>query len=183
MTTIPSKSLLLSSLGLILTLSGCAVAGTADKAALPKSTPDGLALVPESKADAVYRRPGISLTGYTQVALLDPKVSFRTNWQSDTNHNRMGNRIEDDQVRDMIAMGGKLLTEEFTEELTKNGYSVVKIAAPNVLAVRVSIVDLDIFAPDSNGGMTSVWSNSASPIIMRSAKANLVSIRRCPRTT
>ncbi len=116
MITIPTKSLLLSSLGIILALSGCATAGTADKAALPKTTPEGLALVPDTKADAVYRRPGISLAGYTKIALLDPKVSFRTNWQSDTNHNRMGNRIEDDQVQDMIATGQKLLTEEFSGE-------------------------------------------------------------------
>lgn len=146
-----SAQILAGALGLVLALSGCAVAGTAEKAALPKTTEDGLALVPDSKADAVYRRPGISLAGYTKIVLIDPKVSFRANWQSDTNHNRMMDRIDNDDVERMIATGESLLTEEFTGELTKGGYNVVKTKGPDVLAVRVAIVDLDVFAPQPNG--------------------------------
>jgi hypothetical protein len=153
-----SPQRLVAAFCVILALSGCQVAGTAAKSQLPKTTEDGLVLVPDSKADAVYRRPGISLAGYSKVTLLDPKVSFRANWQSDTNHNRMMNQIDDDQVRQMIATGEKLLTEEFSAALTKGGYTVVNVTGPDVLAVRASVVELDVYAPESS--TTSAWTKT-----------------------
>ncbi|MFO8027679.1 MAG: DUF3313 family protein [Opitutales bacterium] len=122
----------------------------------PDVSHDGLVRVEKSKADAVYRLPGTDLGAYTKVMLLEPQISFRKNWQQDTNSGRSFNRISDREMVQMIDKGKRLLAEQFTRELEKGGYQVVDKAGPDVLAVKPAIIDLDVTAPDPNND-AGIW--------------------------
>lgn len=122
----------------------------------PDVSHDGLVRVEKSKADAVYHLPEADLGGYNKVMLLEPQISFRKNWQQDTNSGRSLNRISDQEMVQMIDNGKRLLAEQFTRELEKGGFPVVDKAGPDVLAVKPAIIDLDVTAPDPNNN-AGVW--------------------------
>jgi hypothetical protein len=106
----------------------------------------------DNKGDElVYLRPGVDFSGYDQFFIVDPNVSFRKDWKSDANSGRRTNKVSDDDMAQMIATGKKLLTEEFTAELTKGGFKVAADPGAKVLAVKPSIYELDIYSPDPDG--------------------------------
>jgi hypothetical protein len=151
----PSSRLILLCLALL--LAGCGTPPPPPPA--PAVTPDGLAKVEDAKADLVYRLPGARFDGYTKVALLEPRIAFRKNWQNEINANRdMDQRpVSDHDMQTILDNGRRLLIEEFSRVLTKGGYTVVTDLGPDVLAIRGSILDLDVFAPDPNN-MQKTWS-------------------------
>jgi hypothetical protein len=149
-TTTQRYSLLLP-LGLLLGLAGCTTPPN-----LPEVTADGLVRVKDAGADAVYVRTEAQLGGYTKVALVEPTIAFRKDWLSNVNSSRRMDRITDQDMQKMIATGKKMLVEEFTKELTKGGYQVVTEVGANVLAVRIAIMNLDVYAPDPSN-MAGAW--------------------------
>ena len=122
----------------------------------PDVSHDGLTRVAKSKADAVYKLPGADMADYDKVMILEPQISFRNYWQQDMNRSRTFDRISDDDMVKMIERGQVLLVEEFTKELEKGGYPVVTKAGPGVLAIKPSIIDLDVTAPDPNN-TSGIW--------------------------
>jgi len=144
----------LLALGCLLGLGGCAAPSS-----LPEVTSDGLARVKDVEADAVYLLPGAQLSGYTKLALLEPQLAFRKDWLSNTNSSRRLNRITDSDVQKMLATGKELLVEEFTKELTKGGYTLVKEAGADVLAVKIAVLNLDVYAPDPDN-MAGAWTKT-----------------------
>lgn len=145
---------LLVPLALALGFVGCTTTST-----LPDVTEDGLTRVKGSDADVVYVLPGAQFGGYTKVALLEPEISFRKNWQSDKNMERPMRSVSDSDMEKMIAMGKKLLKEEFTKELTKGGFVVSEVMGPDVLIIRASVLNLDIYAPDPNN-IAGIWTKT-----------------------
>ena len=144
---------------LLFILAGTVISGCTTASKYPDVSPDGLTRVESKRADAVYVRPEADLTGYTKVALLEPQISFRRNWQEDTNANRRFDRISDDEVAKMIEVGKQLLAEEFLKALQEGGYEVVSERGPDVLLVKPAVVDLDIFAPDP-GNNSGIWTTT-----------------------
>lgn len=132
-------------------LVSCVTPGIAATPEAPDTTPQGLVRVDKKGHELVYLRPGADFSEYDQFVLIEPHVSFRKDWKSDKNVGRYTNRITDDDVAKMIAKGKGLLVEEFAAELTKGGYKVSPATGPKVLAVKASIYDLDIYAPDPDG--------------------------------
>jgi hypothetical protein len=122
----------------------------------PDVSHDGLIRVADSKADAVYKLPGASLAGYDKVLILEPQISFRDYWQQDMNRSGSFNRISDEDMMKMIERGKVLLVEQFSEELEKGGYPVATKAGPGVLAIKPSIIDLDVTSPDP-GNTAGIW--------------------------
>ncbi len=127
------------------------IANAADD--LPKTSPEGLVLLEDTKLAAVYWRSEASLDQYTKVVLFDAYVAFRKNWDRDYNSKLMpgSTRVRPDDM-EKIKVG---LAEEFkavfTEELQeKRGYEIVETAAEDVLVVKPAIINLDITAPDIN---------------------------------
>lgn len=118
---------------------------------LPQVSPEGLELQKDTKARAVYLKPGFSLAPYKRVAILDCFVDFAKDWQKDFNRDQMGagNRVT---TKDMDRIKADLAAEFkkiFTDELqTKGGYEVVDTAAPDVLVLRPAIINLAITGPD-----------------------------------
>jgi Protein of unknown function (DUF3313) len=99
-----------------------------------------------NRLDEVYLRPGAKLGAYTRLKLAPVDVAFSKYWAR--------------QHPDLPAADGQKLREEmvelanrtFREELPrgKGGYPVVDQAGADVLELRVSVIDLDINAPEIN---------------------------------
>lgn len=112
----------------------------------PQSTFDGLELQPDTKLAVVYLRPGVDFSGYRRVALLEPGVAFRKNWQRDQNStNPLA--VSKKDMEDIRKALGALFLEVFREQLTKGGYELTDQAGDDVLVLRPAIIDLDISAP------------------------------------
>ncbi len=106
---------------------------------------DGLKKTHIDGIDIAYVLPGASLAAYRSVQLLPVEVSFYKNW----NPNIPGQpwSLTTDQRDQIKATVVKLVTASFTKELTKAGYPVVAAPGPDVLMVRIYIINLDIATP------------------------------------
>lgn len=122
-----------------------------DKGEVPEVTIEGLRLVPTTTDIAyVWAVPGVSLSHYQHVYLLEPAVAFRENWRKDQNKYSPSGIIrvtvpDMDRIRDGIK---DLFLDVFTKELVAGGYSLVTERAEDVLIVRPAILNLDVDAPD-----------------------------------
>ena len=111
---------------------------------------DGLVVVEDAKVDAAWIDPDADFSVFTRVAILDPVVSFRSNWQRDQNRSRRGSsRISSSDVERIKRDVAALFKEVFTERLeADDGYEVVSFADYDVLLLRPAIIDLDIADPE-----------------------------------
>jgi hypothetical protein len=112
---------------------------------LPPPPPDaeGLERARNSQVDEFYLRPGASFAAYRQVRIAPVEVSFARLWAR--NHKNV-DAAESARLRTDIA---KLAREEFVRTLQRaGGYAPIDAAGPDVLDLRASIVNLDIYAPD-----------------------------------
>ena len=127
----------------------------------PQMSHDGLVPVQATKVQAAYIDPNADFGVFRRVAILDPVVSFRSNWQRDQNRSRMQNVGTSDMER-IKADVAKLFNEVFKERLEMNdGYKVVGEAGEDVLLLRPAIIDLDITAPDApSGGRTRTYTST-----------------------
>jgi hypothetical protein len=109
---------------------------------------DGLQRIESAKVGAAYIDPAADFSVFRRVAILDPHVAFRANWQRDQNRNRSRNIRSADMER-IKADVAALFREVFTEQLEAAGYEIVNVANEDVLILRPAIIDLDITAPDT----------------------------------
>ena len=123
---------------------------------------DNLVKVEDSKMARAYIDPQADFSVFKRVAILDPFVSFRSNWQRDQNRSRTRNITSSDMDR-IKADVAALFKQVFTERLeADNGYEVVDVAGEDVLLLRPAIIDLDITAPDTRDpGRTRTFTASA----------------------
>ena len=112
---------------------------------------DGLVAIEQSRVHAAFINPEADFSVFQRVAILDPHVAFRSNWQRDQNRSRSRNvRATDmDRIKEDVAA---LFKDVFTEELEAAGYAVVNYSDEDVLVLRPAILDLDVVAPDTRGG-------------------------------
>lgn len=124
-------------------------------------TPDGLQLVPGSRLQRAYVKPGADFSQYKRVALLDCYVAFERNWRMDH---------PDVRTRDMEQIKQALAAEfrkVFSEELEKGGYPIASGPAEDVLLIRPAIIDLDVAAPDlMTGGRSESFTTSAGSMTL-----------------
>ena len=109
---------------------------------------DNLVPVKDAKMALAYIDPDADFSVFKRVAILEPFVAFRSNWQRDQNRSRSRNISARDMER-VKADVATLLERVFTERLEAAGYEVVDGANEDVLLVRPAIIDLDITAPDT----------------------------------
>jgi hypothetical protein len=121
----------------------------ADKAAIDEAmSHDGLQKVKVKGLDLAYARPGATLAGYDKVKLDPVEVAFRKDWDP----TRTGSRLKlSSEEREVIRSGvAKIVQDEFVDQLQKGGsYKVVTETGPDVLRVKVQIVNLYVNAPDT----------------------------------
>ena len=109
---------------------------------------DGLERLEDSSVAMAYIDPEADFSAFERVAILDPFVAFRSNWQRDQNRSRSRNIRASDMER-IKADVASLFKEVFTERLeADDGFEVVDVADYDVLLLRPAIIDLDITAPD-----------------------------------
>jgi hypothetical protein len=127
---------------------------------------DGLQKVTVKGIQFAYARPGATLAGYDRVQIEPVQVAFHKNWDP----TRTGSRIklgkeERENIRSGVAAA---VQEEFVGELqNKSSYKVVNESGPDVLRVRVNIVDLYVNAPDTQSrGMSRTYTVSAGQMTL-----------------
>ena len=108
---------------------------------------DGLVAIEGSRVHLAYVDPNADFSVFQRVAILDPHVAFRSNWQRDQNRSRSRNvRASDvERIKEDVAY---LFKDVFAEQLEAAGFDVVNYADEDVLVLRPAIVDLDVTAPD-----------------------------------
>ena len=109
---------------------------------------DGLQKITVKGIATAYARPGASLATYDRVKIDPVEVAVSRNWDP----TRTGSRIklsteERENIRNGVA---RIVQEEFVKELQgQSSYKVVEAAGPDVLRVKVNIVNLYVNAPDT----------------------------------
>ena len=108
---------------------------------------DGLVPVEESRVYSAFIDPDADFSAFQRVAILDPLVAFRSNWQRDQNRSRSRNvRASDmERIKEDVA---SLFKDVFEEQLEAAGFEVVNYADEDVIVLRPAIIDLDVTAPD-----------------------------------
>ena len=108
---------------------------------------DGLKKVAIKDVDLAYVLPGATLAGYHRVMLDPVYVAFQKDWNPTTPGSVFKISVSDrEKIKKQSA---KLVYDAFVKELqSKDGYPIVTEAAPDVLRVKISIINLYITAPD-----------------------------------
>jgi len=113
---------------------------------------DGLQRIKVKGIELAYARPGATLAGYQRVELDPVEVAFHKSWEpTKTGSNLKLTTAERESIRAGVA---KAVRDEFARVLQdKNGYPVVAEAGPDVLRVKVNVVNLYVSAPDAGTSM------------------------------
>jgi hypothetical protein len=139
----------------------------ATKADLEKAMSyDGLQKITVKGIELAYARPGATLAGYNRVKLEPIDVAFRKDWNPTVPGSRFKvSAAERENIRTGVA---KIVYEEFVKELQNNSsYKVVDETGPDVLRVKVKIVNLYVNAPDTGtAGMSRQYTVSAGEMTM-----------------
>jgi hypothetical protein len=127
---------------------------------------DGLQKVSVKGLDLAYAKPGATLAAYNRVKLEPVEVAFRKDW----NPTRTGSSLKlSAEERENIRSGtAKIVLEEFARALrSKSSYQVVDETGPDVLRVKVSIVNLYVNAPDTkSAGRSKTYTVSAGEMTL-----------------
>ena len=117
----------------------------------PEVTVDGMQRIKNAKMALVYAKPGVDLSQYNRVYLIEPKVSFVKNWLQNQNSIPNQSVRKEDMQRIKTELAGLFMTV-FKEELQNNGgYVLVEGAAEDVLVVHPAIMDLNVNSPYTPG--------------------------------
>ena len=124
---------------------------SADEYQPPKTTIDGMNLVEGTKMALVYAKPGVDLSQYDRILLIEPTVSFVKDWLKFQN-NKLRQRVTVEDMQRIKTELAALFMEVFKNELQNNGgYKLADQAADDVLIVHPAIVDLNVISPDTPG--------------------------------
>lgn len=127
---------------------------------------DGLQKISVKGIQYAYARPGATLADYSRVQIEPVQVAFHKHWDP----TRTGSRIKlSKEERENIRSGvATAVQEEFVKELRDaSRYKVVSESGPDVLRVKVAIVDLYVNAPDTESmGMSRTYTVSAGQMTL-----------------
>ncbi|MEP5763336.1 MAG: DUF3313 family protein [Halieaceae bacterium] len=110
---------------------------------------DDLVAIEDPRVHSAYVNPDADFSVFKRVAILDPFVAFRSNWQRDQNRSR-GRNVRASDVTRIKADAAALFREVFVERLEAAGFDITTDAGDDVLVLRPAIIDLDITVPDVN---------------------------------
>ncbi len=127
---------------------------------------DGLERVQVKGLSAAYRRPGATLSGYKRVRIDPVEIRFDKNWNPTSTGSRLPLPAADrEDIRTGLA---KVVREQFVKTLTAKGrYPVVDESGPDVLRLKIYIVNLYVNAPDNPGpGVSRTFVTSAGEMTL-----------------
>ena len=112
---------------------------------------DGLQKISVKGLDLAYARPGASLAAYKRIKIDPVEVEFDKSWDPAKTGSRI--KLSDEEREKIKANVAKLVEEEFAKAVQKGGtYQVVSESAPDVLRVKVSVLNLYVNAPSGSAG-------------------------------
>jgi len=120
---------------------------------------DGLVRVDNTRVDIAWIRPGIDLSGYNQLMLVDAGIKYRS--VREVNRLNLSRDSEfplDARQREQIE---ESVREVFNEEMAKiDRFEIVEEAGPNTLALTGVLIDVVSFVPPERAGRTSYYLSS-----------------------
>jgi hypothetical protein len=113
---------------------------------------DGLVRRPSKRMEFVYLAPGADFREYSKVIFDPTELAFRKNWLRDYNSTAVGlsGRVSEKELQDVIAKGQKAADEILAEAFTEGGFPVASEAGPDVLRLRMGVVNISVTAPEVN---------------------------------
>jgi len=173
----------LAIVGLISVGAACTAFAQAPAAPVPASrraaatawSEEGLDKVSVKGLDVVYAKPGATLASYRRIMLAPISVAFRRDWekQSVPGSRRPVSAKDTQRIKDDLS---KLVREEVVRQLGDGGYTLVDAPGADVLDVAMSIVDLDVAAPDiQSAGRVETFAVSAGEMTLVAALRDSVS--------
>ena len=154
-----------------------AVPAASQEAAAPSAANwDGLVEVNARRLDAAFLLPGADFRPYTKVMIDEPEVAFRQNWMRDMNRSRStGRRVTDADAQRILDSVGSSTVDIFARAFTDAGFEVVTRPGPDVLELRIGILDLFVNAPDtmSAGRSVSFTANAGEATLVLEARDSL----------
>ena len=145
------------------------------RAAATAWSEEGLDMVSVKGLDVVYAKPGATLASYRRIMLAPISVAFRRDWekQSVPGSRRPVSAKDTQRIKDDLS---KLVREEVVRQLGDGGYTLVDAPGADVLDVAMSIVDLDVAAPDiQSAGRVETFAVSAGEMTLVAALRDSVS--------
>ena len=111
---------------------------------------DGLVRVKSKRMEFVYLAPGADFREYRRVMFDPTELAFRKDWLRDYNRTVTGldGRLSERDLQDVIAKGSKAADEILSEAYTEGGYPVATEAGPDVLRLRMGVVNIAVTAPE-----------------------------------
>jgi hypothetical protein len=120
---------------------------------------DGLQKIQVRGVELAYARPGATLAAYKSIELLPVEVSFYKNWDPKVPGTPWSISASDRETIKQRA--AKVVNDAFVKELQRGGYPVVTEAGPDVLLVKISILNLVVTAPNvMSAGMNTTYARS-----------------------
>ena len=108
---------------------------------------DGLVQTKVKDIEMAYILPGASLAHYTSFMLDPVYVSFSKDWKPT---GAMGFPIAASDLDSIRTRMAKLVYQEFSKELQrKGGFPMVTAPGPDVLRIKLNIINLVVTAPDT----------------------------------
>lgn len=133
------------------------------------SKKEGLEQVPSKTVDALYRRPGASLKGYSKLLMKPIQVQFAKNWDPKNSGSILYEMNEPDREKIKTELA-QVFADVFKEDMEKkNGYPIVTTSGADVLEMQAAIVNLYITAPDvsmQTAGRTKVYTTDAGQMTL-----------------
>lgn len=139
---------------------------TSKRQAATEWNQDGLQKTKVKGFELAYVRPGATLAGYRRVQLAPVSVAFRRGFGERTGFDST-REVDAEDMQRMRERLSALMQEVVAEELAQAGYTLADAPGPDVLAVRMSVVNLYLNAPDVDmPGLVDVYTTSVGEMTL-----------------
>lgn len=145
-----------------LALGACATpTPTIDMSEDAELTFDGLRPILNSRAAKAWAKPGLDLTVYTKIKLQGAGIEYRPGGQSGRTMSSRSQGGPFEMTEDQKARFQSIAVEVALEELAKSErFTFVDEVGPDVLIVRLALLDVVSFVPPQSSGRSEVFLNS-----------------------
>ena len=145
-----------------LALGACATpAPTIDMSEDAELTFDGLRPILNSRASKAWAKPGVDLTVYTKIKLQGAGIEYRPGGESGRTRSSRSSGGPFEITEDQKARFESIAKEVALEELgNSEQFTLVDEVGPDVLLIRVALLDVVSFVPPQTAGRSEVFLSS-----------------------
>ena len=145
-----------------LALGGCATpAPTIDMTEDAELSFDGLSPIQNSRAAKAWAKPDLDLTVYTKIKLQSTGIEYRPGGESGRTMSSRSRGGPFEMTEDQKARFQSIAAEVALEELAKSErFTLTDEVGPDVLIVRVALLDVVSFVPPQTAGRSEIFLSS-----------------------